>query len=250
MANEQLFTNRAENYAKGRFGYAAEVVELVYNELLKPNDKIADIGSGTGIFAREFIEGGFDVYCVEPNEEMRLQAEKLFGGNPHFISVAASAEDTALPENSIDVITVASAFHWFDAEKFYLECKRILKPDGILFTVANGRKYNDPFTVEQHRICEKYCKGFTSLRHGLDESVPKYEKIFGSRINHAEFDYPMEYTKERFVQRSLSSSYAPEPDTAEYRGYVNALWELMDRYAPTGNTISVPNVTVAYWGKL
>lgn len=71
MANEQVFSNRAENYVKGRHGYADGVLELLFHEMLKPNDKIADVGSGTGIFAKEFIERGFDVFCVEPNAEMR-----------------------------------------------------------------------------------------------------------------------------------------------------------------------------------
>lgn len=250
MANERLFDNRAENYAKGRFGYAQGVVDLVCHEILKPNYRIADIGSGTGIFAEEFMKRGYDVYCVEPNDDMRSQAEKFFADNLHFISVAASAEETTLPANSIDVITVASAFHWFDAEKFCLECKRILKADGILFTVANGRDYSDPFTLEQHKICEKYCKNFTSLRHGLNKSAPQYEKIFGSSLNHVEFDFPLEYTKEMFVQRSLSSSYAPEPNTEECKEYINALLELMNRFVPTSNKIIVPNVSVVYWGKL
>ena len=250
MANEQLFNNRAGNYVKGRFGYAQGVVDLVCNEILKPNHKIADIGSGTGIFAEEFIKRGYDVYCVEPNEDMRLQAKKLLGVNPHYISVAASAEATTLPEHSVDLITVASAFHWFDAKRFYIECKRILKADGILFTVANGRDYSDPFTLEQHKLCEKYCKDFTSLRHGIDKSMPQYEKIFGNNLHHIEFDFPLEYTKERFIQRSLSSSYAPEPNTEEYEAYIKALWELMDQFAPSSSSIIVPNASIVYWGKL
>ena len=62
MANEQVFSNRAENYAKGRTGYANGVLELLFHDILKPNDKIADVGSGTGIFAKAFIELGFDVF--------------------------------------------------------------------------------------------------------------------------------------------------------------------------------------------
>lgn len=250
MSNEQIFNNRAESYAKGRPGYAQGVIDLICNDILKQNDKIADIGSGTGIFAKEFIERGFDVFCIEPNEDMRLQAEKLFAGNPHFISIAAPAEATTLPANSVDLVTVASAFHWFDAEKFHKECKRILKPDGILFTVANGRDYNDPFTLRQHEICKELCLNFTSLRHGLNKSIPKYEQLFGHNLNHAEFDFPLEYTKEKFIQRSLSSSYAPEPGTDEYKKYIHELWTLMEEFAPNSDKIVVPNVSAVYWGKL
>lgn len=250
MANEQLFHTRAESYVKGRPGYALGVIELLCHEILKPGDKIADIGSGTGILSRELIGRGFDVFCVEPNENMRLQAGRLFAGNPHFISVAASAEATTLPANSVDLVTAASAFHWFDAEKFDAECRRILKPGGTLFTVSNGRDYNDPFTISQHEICKKHCPKFSSLRHGLDESIPRLERLFGHNLNHAVFDFPLEYTKEQFIQRCLSSSYAPEPDTDEYQSYIRDLWNLMDAFAPNSIKITVPNASVVYWGKL
>jgi len=250
MANEQIFNNRAENYDKGRPGYAEGIWELLFSDIVKANDKVADVGSGTGIFAKAFIKHGFDVFCVEPNAQMRAQAEKTFAGNPHFISVAASAESTTLPGYSINLVTAASAFHWFDAEKFRTECKRILKPDGIFFAVINSRDYNDPFTLRQHEICAELCGNFVSLRHGLDKSTPKLEVFFGSGINRAEFDFPLEYTKEKFVQRSLSSSYAPEPNTTACEKYIEKLWALMEEFSPADETIIVPNVSVAYWGKL
>lgn len=250
MANETLFSNRAEHYAKSRFGYAPGVIELLCNKLLKPDAKIADVGSGTGIFARELLQREFDVFCVEPNPEMRQKAQCEFAGNTHFISIAATAEDTTLSANSVDLVTAASAFHWFDADKFSLECKRILKSDGMLFTVANARDYEDLFTLRQHEICTKWCPNFTSLRHGLDESIPKFEKIFGANLHYQAFDFPLEYTKERFVQRSLSSSYAPEPNTKEQEAYVQELWDLMNAFFPNSDKMVVPNVSAAYWGKL
>ncbi len=42
------------------------------------------------------------------------------------------AESTPLADNSLDLITVAQAFHWFKAEAFYQEVKRVLKPQGII----------------------------------------------------------------------------------------------------------------------
>ena len=250
MANEQVFNYRADSYVKGRPGYAYGVLELLYNDILKPNDKIADVGSGTGIFAKAFIERGFDVFCVEPNEEMRAEAEKTFAGNPHFISVAATAEATTLPEHSVDLVTAASAFHWFDAERFHMECKRILKPNGIFFAIGNCRDYDDPFTRRQHEICRSLCKDFTSLRHGFSKAIPELRILFGCNINHVEFDFPLEYSKERFIQRSLSSSYAPEPNTVAYNKYIEELWALMNGFAPNSGKITVPNVSVAYWGEL
>ena len=116
--------------------------------------------------------------------------------------------------------------------------------------VVNGRDYNDPFTIRQHEICKEFCRDFTSLRHGLDKSIPQFEKVFGNNLHYIEFDFPLEYTKEKFVQRSLFSSYAPESNTREYKKYIQALWNLMDVFAPDSNVISIPNASFVYWGKL
>jgi len=250
MANEQVFNNRTKNYAESRPGYADGVIECLFQDIVKPNAKVADVGSGTGIFAKVFIERGFDVFCVEPNEGMRAQAEIAFAGDRHFIPVAASAEDTTLADSSVDIVTAASAFHWFDAEKFHTECKRILKSNGIFFAVMNARDYSDPFTLRQHEICAEFCKDFTSLRHGLEKSIPKFEVFFGGNMRRAEFNYPLEYTKEKFIRRSLSSSYAPETGTATCEKYMDKLRSLLEEFAPHSDKITVSNVSVAAWGEL
>lgn len=250
MANENMFNQRASNYQQGRPGYARGSVDMIVNELLKKGDKIADVGSGTGIFSKELIMRGFDVYCVEPNEEMRSQAEALFGDDPHFTSIAAPAEYTTLPDHSVNAVTAASSFHWFDAEAFRKECVRILVPGGYVIAIINARSYDDPFTVRQHEICLETCVGFTSLRHGIEESIPKFKDFFGDEMHCREFDFPLEYTKEKFIQRSLSSSYAPNPDDPRYRQYADKLRELMDEFSPDSDKIIVPNASVMYWGKV
>lgn len=250
MTNETLFSGRAESYVEGRQGYAPGVMELLQDKILKPGFLIADVGSGTGIFAQGLLQRGFRVFCVEPNEDMRKQGERILGGSPGFVSVAASAESTGLPSGSIDLVTAASSFHWFDTEKFCLECKRILKPGAFLFTVANGRDYADPFTCRQHELCLKYCPGFVSLRHGLERAVPLYGKIFGNTLEHVRFDFPLRYTKKRFVQRSLSSSYAPPPESGAYWEYIREMESLLELFAPGADTILIPNTTEVYWGKL
>ncbi len=248
MANEQLFTCRAENYRKARPGYAEGAIELLLGDILKSGYKIADIGSGTGIFAKALIDRGFDVYCVEPNDRMRDQAVQILGDSPHFIPVAAAAESTSLPEHSVEVVTAASALHWFDAESFQAECSRILKPGGVFFAVLNCRKYTDEFTLRQHQLCLELCPDFTSLSHGMEKTLPKLRILLGEDFRRQEFDFPLTYTKEKFIQRSLSSSYAPEPGSAEERKYTSALQNLMEEFYPDSGVITVPNVTMAFWG--
>lgn len=246
MANEELFNGRAGNYAQARPGYADGVMELLAG-MLRPGAAVADVGSGTGIFAKSLLDRGFTVYGVEPNDGMRAEAEALLGGHDRFFSIAASAEATILADGSVDAVTAASAFHWFDAERFFVECRRILKPGGILFTVVNARDYQDEFTRRQHALCEELCRGFVSLRHGLDESVPRLKRLLGEELHSAEFDFPLTYTKEKFIKRSLSSSYAPKQGEAAYALYAQRLAELLDEFFPRTDSITVPNISAVYW---
>ncbi len=171
MANEKVFDHRAENYAKARPGYAPEVHELFFKLFPAPG-AAADIGCGTGIFAKPLLERGLRVFGVEPNGEIREKAVKALSGFPDFIPVAAPAEATTLPDNSVSAVTMGSALHWFDPDAFGKECRRILTPGGLFFAVINARDYEDPFTKAQHALCERFCPGFSSLRHGLLPGVP------------------------------------------------------------------------------
>ena len=78
----------------------------------------ADIGSGTGKLSAELLKVCGKVVCVEPNDDMRLAAERALGGSPGFVSVKATAENTTLADKSVDVVTAAQSFHWFDADAF------------------------------------------------------------------------------------------------------------------------------------
>lgn len=55
---------------------------------------------------------------------MRLVAEKELCEYPNFKSVAGSAENTTLPDNSVDFITTAQAFHWFAAIIKFLKSEK------------------------------------------------------------------------------------------------------------------------------
>ena len=128
MKTTENFTDKADIYAKYRPSYPNEYIDylLSANEL-NENQIVADIGSGTGIFSHQLLESGLHVIGVEPNDDMRKMAEQSLNQYPRFQSIKATAENTTLKENSVDLVTVAQAFHWFDKEAFKIECQRILK---------------------------------------------------------------------------------------------------------------------------
>lgn len=249
MANENVFGGRAKDYGFGRPGYAEGAIDLIFSRLIASGGVAADIGSGTGILSKEFVSRGIDVYCVEPNADMRAQADALLSGSRHYMPVPAAAEDTTLPDNSVDLVTAASSFHWFDADAFRAECCRILKPGGYVCVMINVRSMDDPFTVRQHEAALETCIGYYSLRHGYEESLPRLRRFFGQGMQTAIFDHPLTYTRDKFISRSLSSSYAPPSGPDGKNPYGEALKKLMDEFG-FGESFVLPNVTAVHYGRL
>jgi len=144
--NDDRFLGRTRDYSDYRPEYPKELFHYLVDELgLKASDAVADIGSGTGKFTRHLVEIVNVVYGVEPNDEMRMEAEKRLGTHSHFKSVAGKAEATGLPPRSIDVVTVAQAFHWFDSDTAKTEFQRILKPKGTVILIWYDRTVSTPF---------------------------------------------------------------------------------------------------------
>src|SRR5574337_263467 len=101
MKTTERFSSRVENYVKYRPGYPAEVVtRLEELGILKKDFVIVDIGSGTGISAKIFLERGYSVAGVEPNREMRLAGETFLAAFGNFKSLDATAEATTLADQS------------------------------------------------------------------------------------------------------------------------------------------------------
>src|SRR5215217_1820468 len=95
----QRFTGRVENYARCRPAYPPELLDLMRRECgLTEDTVVADVGSGTGILARLFLDNGNRVIAVEPNYEMRCAGEMLLSGHSRFDSVTGTAEATTLPQ--------------------------------------------------------------------------------------------------------------------------------------------------------
>ncbi len=132
------FSSRVADYVKYRPHYPAAVLDILREECgLTPKWAIADVGSGTGFLTELFLGNGDRVFAVEPNDEMRRAAEERLGDNPLFASIAATAEDTSLPDASVKMVTAGQAFHWFDIPATRQEFGRILKPGGWVALVDN-----------------------------------------------------------------------------------------------------------------
>ena len=245
------FSDRVENYVKYRPTYPIELIDhLKKNSIITNGQNIADIGSGTGIFSKLLINTDNNVYAVEPNKEMRTAAEKSLKNNPNFISVDGTAENTTLKENSIDIITAAQCFHWFDLQKTRKEFLRILKPNGYIVLIWNVREIEaSPFLFEYENLIKSHCPNYSQVNSGnidFDKIInfinPKNTQKF-SCMNEQLFDF------EGLKGRLKSSSYTPTEEQTEYPMMIEDLAKLFKKFQKNGSVKFLYDCKM-YFGKI
>lgn len=250
MDNTKKFSGRAAAYTKGRPGYPQALFDCLYKDFsVSSQSVIADIGAGTGKFSKYLLERGSRVYLVEPNPDMLDIAEQELSGYTNASFVNGTANATGLDDNSVHFITAAQAFHWFDAEEFKKECKRILKPDGRVALVWNTRDMNSEFNVKSYEIYKKYCPDFKGYHGGMKDDDESIAAFFNHNFKKLVFENPIEFTKEKFITRSLSASYSLKSDDVNYNEYIKELGDLFDVFSEN-NIVIMKNNTSAYIGSV
>ncbi len=248
--NEQKFDKKGKIYAKARPGYPRELFEhLIENNIISNDSTVADIGSGTGLFTMRLSPLVGKIFAVEPNSDMRRVAEEKYKEYNNIVSVDGTAEKTSLGEKSVDFVTVAQAFHWFDRQSFKAECQRILKPGNKILLVWNDRDTASELIKENYEINRRFCPDFKGSSNGIDFDREAFTDFFEGDFEVVNFRNDLIYNLDAFVARCLSSSYAPKQGDASYEPYVRALEELFGRYKADG-TVPYPYITRCYIGNV
>jgi len=204
------FTGRACFYSISRPGYPDRILDILRKEIgFDESLIIADIGSGTGLLSELFLTNGNRVIAVEPNDDMRIFAEKSLGKYPNFLSVRGTAEHTSLENASIDLVSVGQALHWFDCEVSSREFARILKASGHVFIVYNDRNNKDSFMRDYDQIVSKYARNRANVPN-IDDG---YLSRFFKNGKYSKFSLPNEQLLdfEGLLSRMTSASYMPSP---------------------------------------
>lgn len=246
------YSDKTEDYAKYRPEFPDELVDYLYkNGEIKNTSVIADIGSGTGRFTRLLLEKGNLVYGIEQNNEMRIKAEELLSQFSKFVSVKGSAERTELEDKSLDLITVAQAFHWFNKEDSFREFKRILKDDGKVFIVWDDfvRDYND-FSKEFSSALGTY----RTVKSNSEEKRPTRNQMideFYKNNNYVttSFKHEIYQTFDGIKGGALSASFTPKPGEGNYENFIIELQRVFDKYQING-CVCTAFRSVCYLGRL
>lgn len=248
MNNTNRFDGKGELYAKARPKYASQLFDYIKNTLnISIGSVFSDIGSGTGIFTEQLLNCGYLVYAVEPNADMRRKAEEKLCSYKGFTSIDGSADNTNLPDRSIDHITVAQAFHWFDVPSFKKECQRILKPNGKLLIVYNSRDSQAECTRALAELRRKYNAEFHGFSNGISDKACR--DFFNGKCDIFKCENNLKYDRQGYIDRLLSSSYSLKEYDSRYPEYIESINNLFDSFAVDGK-ITVPTYTVAYIGSV
>jgi SAM-dependent methyltransferase len=246
------FTDRVEDYARHRPGYPPELLDLLRRNCgLTEKTVVADVGSGTGILARQFLDNGNRVIGVEPNDEMRHAGERLLAGHGRFESTKGTAEATTLPPGSVDLITAGQAFHWFDPGPARREFARLLRPGGTVVLVWNARqKHGEPFQEAYERLLQYHATDYNEVQHGRNGSPDNIRGFFAPNpFSMASFANEQALDYEGLRGRLRSSSYVPAEGQPGYRGMLAELERVFGEHE-NGGRVVMRYETQAYYGRL
>jgi len=235
--NTELFTGKADAYAKARPSYSPEAMDYIYR-ISPENAVFADIGAGTGKFSELIAARGSTIYAVEPNEDMRKQLAALLSEYPNASVINGTAETTALPDKCVDAAVCAQAFHWFDPVLYRAECSRILRPGGKVIIVYNTDNSRENKELEWYRELR-------ADKHDREERDRNRKAFFGGYVLTAEFPNPCEYDRSGFIAFMLSHSHNPSADSPYFSRYIESVNAIFDRES-AGGVLTKQFVTTVY----
>jgi SAM-dependent methyltransferase len=221
----QRWDTRAGDYARYRPSYPGELIDAILDGMGPPEMlRVVDVGAGTGISSRLFVERGARVIAVEPNAEMRAKAQAS------GLDVRdARADALGLPDVSADVIACFQAFHWFANLESVRELLRVLRPCGRLAIVFNERDDNDPFTHAYGEVVDNMADRMAIAGYRNGSELVRRLLVDGGlqNLRLQSFAHGQRLDYDGLMGRLRSTSYAPRegPEHAAMLERVNRAFE-------------------------
>lgn len=191
------FGAAAGEYDRYRVGVPDEVVDRL---LPGGADAVLDLGAGTGAMTRRLVGRAAKVYAVDPDTRM---LSVLAEGCPEAETHEGTAERIPLPDDAVDAVVVASAWHWMDPDAALPELARVLRPGGKLVLVWNRRDRTVPWVADLEEARKRITGGDDyvdeRIRYFMAEPWLPDAARFG-RVETADIRWDAELTKEEIAR--------------------------------------------------
>jgi len=238
------FEAGAAAYEAARPGYPDAAVAVLRDEVgIGLGTMVVDLAAGTGKLTRRLVELGASVTAVEPVAGMRAQLANVL---PEVAILDGTAEQIPLEDASADVVTVAQAFHWFDAPVALDEVARVLRPGGILVLLWNERDESTPWVAEMSRLIAWHERTVSRYQHVSWPDVVAASRRYSALEERVVWwDQPM--TCDLLAERVRSISYIaamPTPQREKLAAEVTYLARRMEEPFP------MPYVCRVQWANL
>ncbi len=199
------FGRTSSNYAKYRDIYPKAFYEkIIERGLCVKNQRILDLGTGTGVLPRNLYSYGAEWVGADISEKQIGQARQLAKANEMNIDfLVSSAEDLDFPDGSFDVITACQCFWYFDHKKIAPKLAKMLKPGGrLLLLQMEWLPFEDEVAGASEALVLKYnpeWSGAGEIRHAIPipDSVSEYFDL----VFHEEYDLMVPFTRESWNGR-------------------------------------------------
>lgn len=189
------FLTTGEDYERFRPGFPGETTDAI---VPVPVAVALDLGAGTGKFTARLIDRAARVIAVEPSEQMLAVLRKKF---PHVEAHVAAAETIPVGTGSVDVVTVAQAFHWFDRDRACAEIHRVLVPGGRLALLWNHSDPDCAWDRACSRVAHPQLSKEMPVSNATREELPHFVLV-----EHLEFRWRERITRQDYVARWLTVS--------------------------------------------
>ncbi|HKH26460.1 MAG TPA: methyltransferase domain-containing protein [Acidimicrobiia bacterium] len=244
---EEGFGREAETYERVRPSYPADAVAWLVDGLgLEPGRVVLDLAAGTGKFTRLLVPSGATVLAAEPVDGMR---RRFLAAVPGVPVIGAVAEALPVARGALDAITVAQAFHWFDADRAFDEFARVLQLGGRVGLIWNARDRSSDWVNEVWSIMDRVEKRapWRDHEHWRDSALGA-RSAFGPL--HAEtFRHEQSISPEGVVDRIASVSHVAVLPPAERERVLDEVRGVLTHHPDTRSRsdLRIPYRVDAYW---